>query len=76
MMKSEMIRRAIADPGNIIRSIADAATSQSENDDHIGGEGISDGWAIEGWERDVCGHLIFVVLRIQVRHQLLRVEVV
>ena len=42
-MKSEMIRRAIADPGNIIRSMADAATSQSENDDHIGGEGISDG---------------------------------
>ena len=45
-MKSEMIRRVIADPGNIIRSMADAATSQSENDDHIGGEGISDGWAI------------------------------
>ena len=42
-MKSEMIRRTIADPGNIIRSMADAATSQSENDGHIGGEGISDG---------------------------------
>ena len=42
-MKSEMMRRTIADPGNIIRSMADAATSQSENDDHIGGEGISDG---------------------------------
>ena len=42
-MKSEMMRRAIADPGNIIRSMADAAMSQSENDDHIGGEGISDG---------------------------------
>ena len=49
-MKSEMIRRAIADPGNIIRSMADVATSQSENDDHIGGEGISDGQAIEGLE--------------------------
>ena len=42
-MKSEMIRHAIADPGNIIRSMADTTTSQSENDDHIGGEGISDG---------------------------------
>ena len=42
-MKSEMMRRMIADPGNIIRSMADAATSQSENDDHVGGEGISDG---------------------------------
>ena len=42
-MKSEMIRRAIADPGNIIRSMADATMSQSKNDDHIGGEGISDG---------------------------------
>ena len=50
-MKSEMIRCAIADPGNIIRSMADAATSQSENDDHIGGEGINDGWAAEGLER-------------------------
>ena len=39
-MESEMMQRAIADPGNIIRSIADAATSQSENDDHISGEGI------------------------------------
>ena len=42
-MKSEMMRRAIADPGNIIRSMADATTSQSKNDNHIGGEGISDG---------------------------------
>ena len=42
-MKSEMMRHAIADLGNIIRSMADVATSQSENDDHIGGEGISDG---------------------------------
>ena len=42
-MKSEMMRRTIADPGNIIRSISDVATSQSENDDHISGEGISDG---------------------------------
>ena len=42
-MKSEMMKCAIADPGNIIRSIADAAMSQSENDDHISGEGISDG---------------------------------
>ena len=42
-MKSEMIWRVIADPGNIIRSIADAAMSQSENDNHIGSEGISDG---------------------------------
>ena len=43
VMKSEMMQHAIADPGNIIRSMADAAMSQSENDDHIGGEGISDG---------------------------------
>ena len=43
VMKSEMMQCVIADPGNIIRSMADAATSQSENDDHIGGEGISDG---------------------------------
>ena len=43
VMKSEMMRRVIADPGNIIRSMADVATSQSENDDHIGDEGISDG---------------------------------
>ena len=42
-MKSEMMRRAIADPGNIIRSMADVAMSQSKNDDHVGGEGISDG---------------------------------
>ena len=42
-MKSEMVRHMIADPGNIIRSMADAATSQSENDNHIGGDGISDG---------------------------------
>ena len=45
-MKSEMMWRMIADPCNIIRSMADAAMSQSENDDHIGGEGISDGKAI------------------------------
>ena len=43
VMRSEMMRRTIADPGNIIRSMADATMSQSENDDHIGGEGISDG---------------------------------
>ena len=42
-MKSEMMQHVTADPGNIIRSMAEAATSQSENDDHIGGEGISDG---------------------------------
>ena len=42
VMKSEMIRRAIADPGNIIRSIAEAAMSQRENDDHNYGEGIGD----------------------------------
>ena len=42
-MKSEMIWQAIDDPGNIVRSIADVATSQSENDDHNGNEGISDG---------------------------------
>ena len=42
-MKSEMMWHVIADPGNIIRSMADAAMSQSENDDHISGEGISDG---------------------------------
>ena len=40
-MKSEMMWRAIADPGNIIRNMADVAMSQSENDDHIGSEGIS-----------------------------------
>ena len=44
-MKSEIMRHMTADPGNIIRSMADAAMSQSENDDHIGGEGISDGQA-------------------------------
>ena len=43
VMKSKMMQCAIADPGNIIRSVADAATSQSKNDDHNGGEGISDG---------------------------------
>ena len=42
-MKSEMMWQVIADPGNIVRSIADAAMSQSENDDHNGSEGISDG---------------------------------
>ena len=41
-MKSKMMWHMIADPGNIVRSMADVATSQSENDDHIGGEGISD----------------------------------
>ena len=45
-MKSEMMRHAIADPGNIIRSMADVAMSQSKKDDHISGEGISDGQAI------------------------------
>ena len=53
--------RAIADPGNIIRSMADVAMSQSENDDHIGGEGISDGQAIGGWSGD-CRPLILRVL--------------
>ena len=43
VMKSKMMWRAIADPGNIIRSMADVATSQSENDNHISSEGISDG---------------------------------
>ena len=43
VMKSEMMWHTIADPGDIIRSMADVATSQSKNDDHIGGEGISDG---------------------------------
>ena len=42
-MESEMIWRVIADPGNIIRSIADAAMSQSKNDDHNGNEGMGDG---------------------------------
>ena len=42
-MKSEMMQCTVADPGNIIRSMADAATSQSKNDDHISSEGISDG---------------------------------
>ena len=41
-MKSEMIWQAVADLCNIIRSIADAATSQSKNDDHGNGEGIGD----------------------------------
>ena len=41
-MKSEMIQRAIADPGNIIRSMAEVATSQRENNDHSDGEGIGD----------------------------------
>ena len=40
VMKSEMIQQAVVDPGDIVRSIADAATSQSENDDHNDGEGI------------------------------------
>ena len=43
VMKSEMMWCVTADPGNIIRSMADLAMSQSENDDHIGSEGISDG---------------------------------
>ena len=43
------MQHAIADPGNIIRSMADAAMSQSENDDHISSEGISDGY--RGLER-------------------------
>ena len=42
-MKSEMMQWTIADPGNIIRSIADVTMSQSENNDHNGNEGISDG---------------------------------
>ena len=42
-MKSEMMWCMIADPGNIVRSIADVAMSQSKNDDHNGSEGISDG---------------------------------
>ena len=42
-MKSELMWQVIADPGNIIRSMADAAMSQSKNDDHIGSKGISDG---------------------------------
>ena len=50
-MKSEMMRHAIADPGNNIRSMADAATSQSKNDNHIGSEGISDGQVIGRLER-------------------------
>ena len=43
VMESEMMWQAIADPGNIIRSIADVAMSQSKNNDHNGDEGISDG---------------------------------
>ena len=43
MMKSEMMQCVIADPGNIIRSMADVAMSQSKNDNHISSEGISDG---------------------------------
>ena len=42
VMKSKIMWRVIADPGNTIRSMADVATSQSENDDHIVSEGISD----------------------------------
>ena len=42
-MKSKMMWCAIADPGNIIRSMADVAMSQSKNDDHNGSEGIGDG---------------------------------
>ena len=41
-MKGKMIRRMVFDPGNIIRSIAEVATSQRENDDHNDGEGIGD----------------------------------
>ena len=40
--KSEMIWRVVADPGNIVRSIAEVATSQRENNDHNDGEGIGD----------------------------------
>ena len=43
VMESEMMWQAIAEPGNIIRSIADVAMSQSKNNDHNGDEGISDG---------------------------------
>ena len=60
MMKSEMMRRMMADPGNIIGSMADVATSQSKNDDHIGGEGIRDGQMIGGWSGD-CRPLILRV---------------
>ena len=42
-MESEMMWHVIADPGNIIRSMADVATRQSKNDNYIGGESISDG---------------------------------
>ena len=42
-MKSEMMQCAMADPGDIVRSMADVTTSQSENDDHNGSEGISEG---------------------------------
>ena len=42
---------AIADPGNIVRSMADAAMSQSKNDNHVGGEGTSDGEVIGRLER-------------------------
>ena len=41
-MKGKMIWQTVFDPGNIIRSIADVAMSQSENDDHTDGEGIGD----------------------------------
>ena len=51
VMKSKMMQCTIADPGNIIRSMADAATSQSKNDNHIGGEGIGDEQAIGRLER-------------------------
>ena len=43
VMESEMMWLMIADPGNIVRSIADVTMSQSKNDDHNGDEGISDG---------------------------------
>ena len=49
VMKSEMMRCAIADPGYISRSMAYSA--MSENDDHLGSEGISVGEAIGRLER-------------------------
>ena len=41
VMKSEMLQQVIADPGNIIRSMADVTTSHSKSNDHSEGEGIS-----------------------------------
>ena len=42
-VKSKMMWQAIADPGNIVRSVADVAMSRSKNNDHNGDEGINDG---------------------------------